>query len=62
MRQLNKKQQQELDKEIRRGASSMYDLTEERVREIENLNWHETFTQNADRYMMDAFFKRQNEG
>ena len=53
MRNLNAKQKKMLTKMVEQGFTSTRDMSEEQYDEIAEVNFHETFWCNADRFMMD---------
>jgi len=58
MRTLNKKQKNYIDKLISNGTTSTEELPPEIYNFIENMNPHETFWSNLQRYITDKNFDR----
>jgi hypothetical protein len=57
MRQLNKKQKKLLKEQFDAGVESVDDLPLKAYEAIKSINPHETFWQNADRFLSDLVFE-----
>jgi hypothetical protein len=44
---------------VNSGITSIYDITEEQYDKISNLNMHENFDSNANRFMTDLLFSKK---
>ena len=58
MRRLNKKQQNALTKLSEQGHQTIDTIDPEDFVRIEQMNDHETFYQNADRFLNDKYFEK----
>lgn len=59
MRNLTAKQKKELKRLFdQRRVTSCYDMTDKEYQYISNLNLHENFDHNADRYLSDLYFEQ----
>jgi hypothetical protein len=61
-RKLTKKQMKALQFEFEKGANCTDDIDDYKVIEIEQMNWYETFIQDANRFLTDLYFGRLVEG
>jgi hypothetical protein len=59
MRNLNAKQKKMLTEMVDKGITLTWDMTNEQYETIYQVNPHECFGSNADRYMTDIFFERK---
>lgn len=59
MRRLNKKQETELTKLVKKGHNTVLSIMSRDFDRIMDMNKYETFYQDADRFMNDKFFELQ---